>query len=102
MTESRDQRFFDALNNAGDDEDDDPTMVVPKTARPGGEARPAAPTDPPPGLAGDESQDDPASGRHHIDLRTARPVMHGVSRRGRPTGASPGSRQDLTRSQGHP
>ena len=66
MTESRDQRFFDALNNAGRDEDRDPQTDAPSNAA-GEVPPPAAPVYPPRGFAADPQQDDPLGGRHHVD-----------------------------------
>lgn len=67
MTESRDQQFFDALNKAGRDEDDDTRTDAPETASTGDETPTAEPGYPQPPFAADEPQGDPASGRHHVD-----------------------------------
>lgn len=68
MTESRDQRFFDALNNSGRDEDRDPQADAPNSATAGEVAPPAAPVYPPCAFAAEEQRhDDPAGGRHHVD-----------------------------------
>lgn len=67
MTESRDQQFFEALNNTAGTEDDDARTGGPDTAGAGDMAPPAAPNDPPERFAADGAADDPASGRHHFD-----------------------------------
>jgi MinD-like ATPase involved in chromosome partitioning or flagellar assembly len=67
MTESRDQRFFDALNNSGRDEDGDAQADAPNSAAAGEVPPLAAPVYPPRGFAADAQQDDPAGGRHHVD-----------------------------------
>lgn len=43
MTESRDQQFFDALNNTGRDEDDEAHADAPDAAGPGDTPPPASP-----------------------------------------------------------
>ncbi|BBY96390.1 hypothetical protein MGALJ_60590 (plasmid) [Mycobacterium gallinarum] len=67
MTESRDQQFFDALNNTGRDEDDEAHADAPDAAGPGDTPPPASPSYPQPRFAADGPQGDPASGRHHVD-----------------------------------
>ena len=67
MTESRDQQFFDALNNTGRGDDEDTRGSAPGAASAGDETPPAAPSYPQPPFAAEESQGDPAGGRHHID-----------------------------------
>lgn len=70
MTESRDQRFFDALNKAGDDDDRDPTTGAPTIAGAGDPSPPEPPSTPAyplDGFAAQESPDDPFSGKHHVD-----------------------------------
>ena len=68
MTESRDQRFFDALNNSGRDEERDPHTDAPNNATAGGVPPSAAPAYPPSAFAAQEQEkDDPASGRHHVE-----------------------------------
>ena len=67
MTESRDQRFFDALNSTGRDEDDDAQTGAPNSAGGSEVSPPAAPAYPPLGFAASEPQDDSASDRHHIE-----------------------------------
>ncbi|MDT5255518.1 MAG: hypothetical protein QOD10_598, partial [Mycobacterium sp.] len=67
MTESRDQRFFDGLNNATRAEDPEPpsgatTGPQPIETSPG--ASPAARSQAPEGFA---AQEDPAGGKHHSD-----------------------------------
>jgi MinD-like ATPase involved in chromosome partitioning or flagellar assembly len=66
MTESRDQRFFEALNNTGRDDDDAHTRV-PDTTGGGDPASPAAPISPQGPFADQELTGDPAGGRHHVD-----------------------------------
>ena len=67
MTESRDQRFFDGLNNAPREED----REAPSGAATGPQpietslgASTDAPSNPPEGFA---AQEDPAGGKHHVD-----------------------------------
>jgi MinD-like ATPase involved in chromosome partitioning or flagellar assembly len=69
MTESRDQRFFEALNNSGRDDDDTHTGA-PGTTNAGDPAPPAAPIGPHGPFAAEEPGGDPAGGRHHVDPPT--------------------------------
>lgn len=66
MTESRDQRFFDALNNSGRDDDDAHTGASATTGA-DDPPSPAAPIGPPAPFAAEEPPGDPTGGRHHID-----------------------------------
>jgi MinD-like ATPase involved in chromosome partitioning or flagellar assembly len=67
MTESRDQRFFETLNNTGRDDDDAHTRVPDTTGGGGDPASPAAPISPQGPFAEQEAPGDPAGGRHHVD-----------------------------------
>ena len=67
MTESRDQRFFDGLNNTTRAEEPEapsgaPTGPQPIEPAPG--AWPPPPSNAPEGFA---VQEDPAGGKHHVD-----------------------------------
>lgn len=70
MTESRDQRFFDALSGGGPEEvrgaqPDAPTSAgAADTAPPGSSPPPAHPLH---DFAADDSEDDPDNGRHHTE-----------------------------------
>lgn len=66
MTESRDQRFFDELNNTARDDDED-TSSAPGAAGAGGATPPTSPSYLQPRFAEEQSQEDPAPGRHHVD-----------------------------------
>ena len=69
MTESRDQRFFEALSNSGRD-DDDAHTGAPGTTNAADPAAPAAPIGPQGPFAAEEPGGDPAGGRHHVDPPT--------------------------------
>lgn len=66
MTESRDQRFFEALSNSGRDDDDALTGAT-GTTEANEPAAPAAPVGPHTPFAAEDPIGDPAGGRHHID-----------------------------------
>ena len=66
MTESRDQRFFDALNSADEDDDRDPSAGTATNTGASEAPQPATHDYSSSRFAADESQDDPDSGRHHI------------------------------------
>lgn len=83
MTESRDQQFFDALSDAGRDDGDDPPAGAPNTGAPGDSGAPAAPL-PPQRFAAGPDEDDPASGRHHVDP----PAGEGAGGWGQPSQAT--------------